>query len=804
MGIVGPIGAGKSSLLDAIAFALYGRTSRAGRDTRSLIHQRADDVAVSLRFEVDGQVWEAVRNLRRKGQAQHALYRYERDESGLAPIERITQERTVGERVERLLGLDYTAFSRSVMLAQGEFDLFLRAQPAERDRVLKGLFGLERVDRMRELAKDRERAGRHELEKIAIRLTQVEAAEAGLSVKRRRLAELEDRIALFEKMEPELVDLEQRVAGEEARRAAAGQRLAELQRLSQRLPDPARARATMQKEKDARSVRESRAEQLATAHSAAAEAEARLKAPEYAEGRRVIDRADQLMGALAATQRLVTTAGQRKEAARRRRDETEHRVSQAEERRMAAERALGEAAAEEEARRVALDQAMEADHQARHSNMAAALRSGLAAGEPCPVCSQPVKRLPAAVVPPDLKRAEELVAACRAASDRAGKALTLATRDQATALQELTEAGRRLDELEAELAVATLELGLAKGELGTVEAEFEVLLGAGDRESLIAARRQALEEVAFEVESKRAVVDEARDGLDRAIFGEQEAMKEVGDLRAEVAAVEARLGIEEELADLSRAVDRVLGEWAAQVDSARQEAEAAAVEVDRARARIAEILAELGVDEGFTQAMADLRAEAHLLSGEVSAAEAVVASGRDQIQLREKLEAEVGLHSRLVVDLSDSRFVRYLLDGERTRLAGLGSDHFQRLSSGRYRFTEDGEFMVVDLTTADAVRRADSLSGGETFLASLSLALALAEMVGREGGRLDAFFLDEGFGTLDSEHLDLAMEGIEALVSGDRLVVVVSHVPEIRQRIDDLIVLDRSPLTGDSRVISGA
>jgi exonuclease SbcC len=77
-------------------------------------------------------------------------------------------------------------------------------------------------------------------------------------------------------------------------------------------------------------------------------------------------------------------------------------------------------------------------------------------------------------------------------------------------------------------------------------------------------------------------------------------------------------------------------------------------------------------------------------------------------------------------------------------------------------------------------------------------------MVARTGGRLDSFFLDEGFGALDPEHLDLAMEGIEALVTDadDRLVVVVSHVPEMHQRIEDLIELDRDPTTGDTRVIS--
>ncbi len=146
-----------------------------------------------------------------------------------------------------------------------------------------------------------------------------------------------------------------------------------------------------------------------------------------------------------------------------------------------------------------------------------------------------------------------------------------------------------------------------------------------------------------------------------------------------------------------------------------------------------------------------------------------------------------------------------MLDERRRDLAALGSEQFEALSGGRYRFSDDGEFAVVDLSAAEATRPAGSLSGGETFLASLGLALALAEMVTREGGRLDAFFLDEGFGSLDPEHLDLAMEGVERLVAGsDRLVVVVSHVAAMRERIEDLIVLGKDSLTGDTQVLAGA
>ena len=67
VGIVGPIGSGKSTILDGVAFALFGKTPTFERDTKSLIHQLAETCHVELRFEVDGQVWRVVRALRRKG-----------------------------------------------------------------------------------------------------------------------------------------------------------------------------------------------------------------------------------------------------------------------------------------------------------------------------------------------------------------------------------------------------------------------------------------------------------------------------------------------------------------------------------------------------------------------------------------------------------------------------------------------------------------------------------------------------------------------------------------------------------------
>uniref|UniRef100_UPI003B3A0754 SbcC/MukB-like Walker B domain-containing protein n=1 Tax=Nakamurella sp. TaxID=1869182 RepID=UPI003B3A0754 len=110
------------------------------------------------------------------------------------------------------------------------------------------------------------------------------------------------------------------------------------------------------------------------------------------------------------------------------------------------------------------------------------------------------------------------------------------------------------------------------------------------------------------------------------------------------------------------------------------------------------------------------------------------------------------------------------------------------LSGGQFELTHrDGEFMVVDHADADSVRSVRTLSGGETFQASLALALALStqlsSMAAEGAARLDSIFLDEGFGTLDEATLEVVAATLENLAQGDRMVGVVTHVGALADRI---------------------
>ena len=139
-------------------------------------------------------------------------------------------------------------------------------------------------------------------------------------------------------------------------------------------------------------------------------------------------------------------------------------------------------------------------------------------------------------------------------------------------------------------------------------------------------------------------------------------------------------------------------------------------------------------------------------------------------------------------------FQRYYLATMFKEVIGEANNRLEKMSGGRYRFqnreknTLDGRIRVagLDLEILDdytgTARAVETLSGGESFLASLSLALGLAAVVQNNSGgiKLDTIFIDEGFGTLDTETLDFAMKTLIELQKGGRLVGIISHVEEVK------------------------
>jgi exonuclease SbcC len=197
----------------------------------------------------------------------------------------------------------------------------------------------------------------------------------------------------------------------------------------------------------------------------------------------------------------------------------------------------------------------------------------------------------------------------------------------------------------------------------------------------------------------------------------------------------------------------------------------------------------------------ELAARVGALRGEVERIGKKIVRATELREKKVRLDAEAALLKTLSDHLRANELVAWIQEEALRRLAEDGSHHLAMLSQGRYALRlgsgeaagagarAEQDFFVVDRWNADGVRSVRTLSGGETFLASLALALALAESLGRlsTGGRaveaLESLFLDEGFGTLDGETLDTVVAALDALHGGQRLVGIVTHVRELAERL---------------------
>jgi exonuclease SbcC len=245
-----------------------------------------------------------------------------------------------------------------------------------------------------------------------------------------------------------------------------------------------------------------------------------------------------------------------------------------------------------------------------------------------------------------------------------------------------------------------------------------------------------------------------------------------------------------------------LNDWAAaaaagrvdQLATAQRELAEATDRRDRVRRELVADLAghQVTVPEGRPLAHTAAAAASSALQRAISAGEWIAERQAKAAKLvAERTEAGHGEGvARMLADLLRSNnFQRWLVTSALDALVTDASRSLAELSGGQFELTHaDGEFLVVDHADADARRPVKTLSGGETFQASLALALALSEqlstLASAGAARLDSIFLDEGFGTLDEANLQVVADTLENLASlGDRMVGVITHVPGLAERV---------------------
>ena len=170
----------------------------------------------------------------------------------------------------------------------------------------------------------------------------------------------------------------------------------------------------------------------------------------------------------------------------------------------------------------------------------------------------------------------------------------------------------------------------------------------------------------------------------------------------------------------------------------------------------------------------------------------------DLLKLRRTADEVAALElalSDLDAALKPGAFLKWLTLRRSRDLLVYASVMLQEMTASRYSFAdpgdlEDQQWLVVDNDSGKA-RSPASLSGGEQFIGSLALALGMVEMMSRSGGRLESLFLDEGFGSLDRNNLDCAIEALSQVAGTGRMVGVISHVGAVAERIDAVLAVTR-------------
>jgi DNA repair protein SbcC/Rad50 len=187
----------------------------------------------------------------------------------------------------------------------------------------------------------------------------------------------------------------------------------------------------------------------------------------------------------------------------------------------------------------------------------------------------------------------------------------------------------------------------------------------------------------------------------------------------------------------------------------------------------------------------------------IAATAAFTRAKDDELQAREQIPKVAALEKKLgplreaigTLDalanlLTDGRFIGFVVARRQLALLGIASEILGSMTGNRYGFADD--FRIVDRISGQP-RGAKTLSGGETFLASLALALGLVELAARSGGRLEALFLDEGFGSLDADALQEALGELERRAATGRLVAVISHIRAVAENIESVLRVTYRP-----------
>ena len=898
--ITGDTGAGKTTLFDAITYALYDHSSSGIREGSMLRCKYADDKTptfVELEFEVHGVRYTVRRNpeYQRPKTRGEGMTTEKADATLTYPDDRppVTKAKDVTAAVQEIIGLDYNQFSQIVLIAQGQFTKLLNASTEERSRIFRKLFRTQRYAQLQErlqaeaAALNQQRTAQNaKLDSLlgglqfspedpdaeALRAlcaqTVPETALALLdALTARQAAALEEASTALQATEAQLDKVQQQLGAAAQAQRLAQQLAARQAELAAAKPalDAARAEADRHAgdaaQLDALTVQVTQAQSALAAYDALdtlcrqqteARDAARLAAAQAHKRRTQLDNLNAALAAaetelaaladadtrLLALQNRSAQLAQRGEALAKleqRLAECQHQAKRAHK---AQENYRAAAAAQDEAR--ARQNTLE---RAFLDAQAGLLAESLVEGAPCPVCGSthhPARALLPHTAPTQAqveaarqaaaeadRQAQNASAAAQSALAAANEAKTSLRRDAETLLPErfTTPEGT----VPLTFALMTNVLAEENAALQTAQTDCKAQCRQTDadcrRKAQLEADRQAktrqrpaLEQAAAEADRSAAAQNASADALESQIAERRAALPypRRADAQAALNKLEAdrrtlRTGMDTAQRRLKQAEQTVAAAEAA-VEALTAQQTAAQKELP---ARSAEELTAQQTE--LTAAREALRSREKQLSAQLLPNRKTAAQYRAAAEARQTLESRWQWVSALAATAGGTltskqkiRLEAYIQMNYLDRILRYANTRLMQMTAGQYELERIGaenqrSQSGLDLGVIDHYngtrRSVKTLSGGESFKASLALALGLSDEVQSSAGgiRLDTLFLDEGFGSLDEESLELAIRVLSGLTEGDRLVGIISHVGALKDRIDRQVVVHKAR-TGGSTV----
>lgn len=839
--ITGATGAGKTTLFDAITYALYGLMSGDVREKNSVRSDFADmDTATFVDFSMlhGGKEYRIVRNpeyLRPKKRAGGKKeYTKEKESAVLYLADGIVVQGVseVNRRMQEVLVLDYRQFKQISMIAQGEFARLLAASPAEKTRIFRSIFSTavydifavtlrsranelykrvmeykhrmtEDIHLLREEAEDNAAllelisAENYSFEKVLLCLTEMQAEEKKF---------LDSGEREYQVLEKEITALVEEITECEE----MNKKLCQLKETHRKLESLKEQEQEIRKKEEIR--RQAQAAANLNGDFVLCEKEQALyvslfekKEKIKAELQRIEEKKKRLFFLYENREVLQRAYECREQYYVRKKSflELQQQTIEKNNELCKLQNIYLKQEAITEEKKTAFE---EADKLYKRAAVGIAARL-LREGEPCPVCGSlehPQKAVVTAEVP-DEEGLQRLKTAYHAENDKLlrlhGETAVLQGELQGRKEQE-TEAKLLIEEDRSQLAAFSEEIRgwIEKNEKRFFEAELEEYQRLQVQEK---ERREQWFGAAEEVTQQKKCMEET-------LFRFEQKCMEAGFSSAEV--FQQSIKSQQELETLENDINQYQSEIQAQ-ESLRVHLQSETL--GREMADTKELRLHL---EEKKEKRQEVLSRQSVWNHRLQEVRKVQRSLQEKLSKQQALSKEYGIVKDLdnLASGNNTRrlvFEQYVLSGYFEQILRAANIRLAKMTDGRYELSRveevgDGrtkdslEMQIMDYYTGK-LRSVKTLSGGESFKTSLSLALGMSDVIQSYSGgiRVETLFIDEGFGALDGESLEQACQTLISLAKRDKLIGIISHVPELSEKIGNQIVITKTKVGSSVEVV---